>query len=399
MPAAKIPFNEQDRLRNLYSYELLDTLPEKDYDDITNLASFICDTPVSLVTIIDADRQWIKSAHGINMQQTSRDDAFCAHTILKPGEIMMVPNTRNDDRFVDNPFVSGENQIMFYAGIPLLTEEGYPIGSLCVIDNKPKELNETQQQALKMLANQTMRLIQLHKKTKELSRSRQLMLEINRELENFAQVTAENLKLPCDNAIEFTDLIAEKFADALDGDGKQLLSLIKYSCESVKETVNNTLEKANRISMLQDNKMLFTFSNLMQELKQHLHLSSVNITVGKQPENETIYSFKNILLQILSHIISGSSQFNDKQEQRVEISYAQTRNQYVFMLTDNGKGVPVFSRSGKFSLLQATDNNADSADYTINLNKVKELITSLSGMLEMRFEENTGTTFTIRLQK
>ena len=398
MLAADLPVNEQDRLRNLYSYELLDTLPEKDYDDITKLASFICNTPVSLVTLLDKDRQWFKSAQGINVHETPREIAFCSHAILKPDEIMIVPDAEKDERFADNPLVTGDHHATFYAGVPLVTEEGFPIGSLCVLDNEPRELNESQTQSLKILANQTMRLIQLHKKAKELARSRRLLEQINKELEDFAQVTAENLKTPCDNAIEFADLIAEKFDTALDGDGKQLLSLIKYSCESIKNTVDTTLQRTQRINSLQEDKTLFTFTTLMQELKQLVPSALASIALHKQASNDNIYFYKGLLLQMLDCIISASSYFNDTENLQIQIAYKPNKEQYIFLVSDNGKGIPVFSRNGEYTLLNTTGHDKE-RHYTANLNKAKKLATTLSGSLELNFEEGKGTQFIIHAPK
>ncbi len=399
MPAASLPTNEQSRLHNLYSYELLDTLPEQDYDNITKLASFICNTPVSLITLVDKDRQWMKSTYGVTLEQTLREHAFCTHAILKPNEIMIVSDAVKDERFSDNPLVTGDPHVMFYAGVPLLTEEGYAIGSLCVLDSKPGNINESQREALKILANQTMRLMQLHKKTKELVHSRQLMQEINAELENFAQTAAENLKQPCDNAIEFTELIANKFSDTLDVDGKQILSLIKYSCESIKATVDETLERANRLSFLQETKSMFTLTSLMQDLKQMLPSSEGNIAIGNHPDNDSIYFFKNLLLQTLNNIITASTTFNNKQNQFIEISFQQNKQAYVFTIADNGQGIPVVSRGGEFVLLQVNGANNEDNHYVRHLTSAKQIITSLSGSLDMSFEENTGTIFIISVPK
>ncbi len=391
MRTADLPTNEQDRLNNLYSYELLDTLPEKDYDDITKLASHICQTPVSLVTLLDKDRQWFKSAHGLDVQGTSRELAFCSHAILRPDETMVVPDAEKDERFFDNPLVTGDLHVMFYAGVPLLTEEGYPIGSLCVVDNKPRQLDESQLLALKILANQTMRLMQLHKKTKELSRSRQILQEVNSELERFAQTAAENIKLPCDNAIEFTGLIADKFDSTLDADDKQLLSLIKYSCENIKSTIDTTLQRTERISALQDNKSLFTFTTLMQELKQQLPAISGNVMLAAHSDSDNIYFFKNLLLQVMNTVVSASFEFNTAQQPFVDITYKHNKSNYIFTITDNGKGIPVFSRSGGYTLLNDNQNN----NYTDKLNTARKIITTLSGSFEMSFEENKGTHFII----
>src|SRR5436190_14980340 len=118
------PANEQERLQALYEYDILDTLPEKDFDYLTRIAAQICDTPISLITLIDSSRQWFKSHHGIDVQETGKELSFCAHAINTPQQIMVVPDTRLDERFADNPFVTGEPNAVFYAGVPLVTEKG-----------------------------------------------------------------------------------------------------------------------------------------------------------------------------------------------------------------------------------------------------------------------------------
>lgn len=166
------PINEQERLEALYEYDVLDTLPEQDFDYLTAIASQICDTPISLITLIDASRQWFKSNHGIDVRETDRSYSFCAHAINTPNKIMVVPDARFDERFTDNPFVTNEPRVVFYAGVPLVTDAGYALGTLCIIDNKPRMLNEKQYEALRALSNQVVRLLDLRKKNKELAETK-----------------------------------------------------------------------------------------------------------------------------------------------------------------------------------------------------------------------------------
>ena len=168
MITPKIPVNEQERLQALNEYDILDTIPEKDFDHLTKIASQICNTPISLITIIDSSRQWFKSNYGIDVRETGREYSFCAHAINTPQKIMVVPDTRLDERFADNPFVTGAPNAIFYAGVPLVTEDGYALGTLCIIDNKPRILSEEQFEALRALSEQVMRLLELRKKNKEL---------------------------------------------------------------------------------------------------------------------------------------------------------------------------------------------------------------------------------------
>ena len=151
---------------SLKSYDILDSLPEAEYDDITKLASEICQTNVSLISLIDDKKQWFKSIHGLEVKETPRDFAFCTHAILNPNEILIVPDSRLDTRFADNPLVTNDPHVVFYAGVPLVNRDGYPLGSLCVIDSSTKELNANQITALKVLAKHVVSLVELRKTNK-----------------------------------------------------------------------------------------------------------------------------------------------------------------------------------------------------------------------------------------
>lgn len=152
--------SEHARQQALDSYRLVDTLPEAAYDDVVRLASLICHVPMALVTFIDHDRQWFKAKLGVDAQETSRDVAFCDYAIRSPDALMQVRDAREDPRFADNPLVTGEMGIRFYAGVPLVTPGGEALGTVCVIDRTPRELDEQQKQALQSLARITVALLE-----------------------------------------------------------------------------------------------------------------------------------------------------------------------------------------------------------------------------------------------
>lgn len=152
MTIAPFPGHEQERLAALINYNILDTDPEAEFDGMVQLASAICETPIAAISLVDRDRQWFKAIIGLDAKETSRDLAFCAHTILQ-NDILIVPDALKDERFFDNALVTAEPNIRFYAGAPLITTNGYPLGTICVIDHVPRELTQNQQLALKALSS------------------------------------------------------------------------------------------------------------------------------------------------------------------------------------------------------------------------------------------------------
>ncbi|MEP7214127.1 MAG: sensor domain-containing diguanylate cyclase [Acidobacteriota bacterium] len=171
--------DEEERLAVLREHEILDTPPEREYDDITLLASQICGTPISLISFVDEDRQWFKSRVGLEEPETQRDDGFCTYAILNPGETLIVGDAAKDERFASNSLVVGGPRIRFYAGAPLLSKENLALGTLSVLDNQPRSLTERQVEALQALARQlSMRL--------ELRRTTRLLQKANEELKNLS---------------------------------------------------------------------------------------------------------------------------------------------------------------------------------------------------------------------
>ena len=148
--------NEQSRLKELYRYHILDTKPEVELDELAEIASVICNTPMSLITMVDKERTWHKSKYGINIEEAVRKDSFCQHALHNPNEVFVVEDAQLDMKFIDNPFTKGDGAIRFYAGAPLVTPKGYVLGTICVVDTQQKKITDVQKRALQILSKKEM---------------------------------------------------------------------------------------------------------------------------------------------------------------------------------------------------------------------------------------------------
>jgi GAF domain-containing protein len=182
LDARLAPDDETRRLEILQSYNVVDTAAEPAYDDIVSMASLMCATPIALVTLITEDRQWFKARMGLDMSETPRDHAFCAHAIRDPSTIMVVQDATKDPRFMHNPLVVGEPGIRFYAGAPLLTPSGAALGTVCVIDRVPRQLTPAMAQGLQALARQAGELLALRRANSDLETLNQSVMEMQVEL-------------------------------------------------------------------------------------------------------------------------------------------------------------------------------------------------------------------------
>ncbi len=228
LPNVPVPESETQRLAALRSYEILDTLPEQAYDDITVLAAQVCGTPIALVSLVDDKRQWFKSRLGLDVPELPRYVAFCAHAIVKPDELLIVSDALADSRFADNVLVTEQPLIRFYAGAPLVTAEGHALGTLCVIDRVPRTLLGSQLDALKALSRQVVAQLELRRDNAWLPRRNAVLKESREDFQHYeARLREVN-----------AELHRQSFIDGLTGvyNRRALdLHLMKAVADAVKE--------------------------------------------------------------------------------------------------------------------------------------------------------------------
>lgn len=229
-----LPPDEEARLAELLSYRILDTDSDKVLDDITLLASQICETPIALISLVDPDRQWFKSKVGIDVEQTHRNISFCGHAILDQS-LLEINDTRKDVRFHDNPLVVGAPNIRFYAGTPLVTPNGHALGTLCTIDSKPKTLNNLQKSALEILGRNVITHLELLKRNAELS-------QVNNIKTRYLANLSHEFKTPLNAICSFGQLLEEEAkAQQLPIIFQDALNHINASAEKLLAAIDNLL--------------------------------------------------------------------------------------------------------------------------------------------------------------
>lgn len=232
---APLPDNEAQRLKALCKYKILDTASEQAFDDITRLAAQICGTPISLVSLVEAERQWFKSKVGLEATDTSRDISFCAHAILQP-DILIVSDTLADKRFATNPLVTSAPQIRFYAGVPLLSSEGYALGTLCVIDYVPRKLSQEQVGVLRVLSRQVSAQFELRRNLVNLVRANETL-----------QKSEERLRLLESVVVNANDAILITDAEPVDAPGPQIVYVNQAFTSMTGYTLKDVLGKTPRL--------------------------------------------------------------------------------------------------------------------------------------------------------
>lgn len=400
MITPNIPTDEKERLKALLSYQILDSAAEKDFDDIVQLASEICETPISTITLIDSTRQWFKAKVGIDFTQDPREQSFCAHTINDPKKIFEVQDTHKDSRFQDYPNVVGYPHIRSYVGIPLIDNEGFALGSLCVIDNKPKILNSFQKSALEKLANQVIKLLELRKKNFELVENHNLLLTKYKDLEQFAAIVSHDLKSPLNNISSLITLIKESPTCKLDEEGLEMLSYIETSSDELKKLVDAILYyykydnlEVNVTENIRLNDMLLYLIDLLDTKKEFQFVL---------PEkNYKIKSNKTALGQIVYNLLSNAIKYNDKAIGVISVTFSATTEFDIISIKDNGIGIDKanFEKIFKiFETLGKKDRDANKGTG-IGLSTVQKLIQKLDGKIEVQSEIGIGSEFKIYLKK
>ncbi|MDJ1472070.1 GAF domain-containing sensor histidine kinase [Xanthocytophaga flava] len=402
MKAPEIPSNEESRLQALQGYHILDTQPEKDFDDIVQLASQICQTPISLISLVEQQRQWFKSRVGLDYKELPRETSFCGHAILQAG-IFVVKDTHTDERFIDNPLVEGDPGIRFYAGIPLINPDGFRLGTLCVIDRVPRELTSEQQFALQVLGQQVVHQLELRRRNFSLmSAIEQSQAQTNRinhlnEMNSkIISVISHDLRSPLNTIRGMINFL--EIEEGLPIQIQHLIQKLNEMLDSTDEILTTLVQWG--ASQLSGNDMIHSTVNLQELIEkvkqeQEYKAQQKNNTIINLVTIEHIRADKDMLWFILRNLVGNANKFTDSGT--IKISAEKIDKQIKVSVSDTGHGISQDILSTLFSQRQTSRGTQGEKGIGFGLIMCREFIEKLGGSIEVLSEEGKGSLFSFTI--
>ncbi|QYA26586.1 GAF domain-containing sensor histidine kinase [Gramella sp. MT6] len=400
MISPAIPANEEKRLDSIKNLDIIGSLPEETYDSITKLASAICETPIAIISILDREINWFKSKVGTSIERSEREFSFCGHAILEPQKLFEVPNTLKDIRFKDNPLaIAKEGAIRFYAGAPILDEEGLPLGTLCVLDSKEHHLTDAQKTALKALAKQVEVLFEYRRKNKELEKLKNDLDDNNRILRGFASTVSHDLKMPLANMIITADILKAKYSSNLDEEGIKYLNYLKQSGLTLSDYINGLLDHYSS-NVDADKDQEFFLNDLLEDIIDLLNIAE-NCEINLPDNNLKIYGNGAAVGQVFMNLISNSLKYNSNERIIIDIDCTENREFFNFSIQDNGIGIPDNKHDEIFELFTtaAEKDRQGKKGHGIGLSTVKKIVGSLGGFIKVTSIEGEGTRFDFSIKR
>lgn len=399
MIAPEYPKNENERQLAVNKYQLLDTLPEESYDNITALMAYICDVPISLVTLLDRDRNFLKSHHGIPFNESPRAISFCGHAINSDDLITIIEDSRIDERFHDNPLVT-DFKAVFYAGATLINSEGYKLGTLCVYDTKPRKLTDEQIKALLAMARQVTNLFEQHYQNILLNQLQDKLKKRNENLNKFAKVVSHDIKSPLANIISLTELLEAENKGILNDESLQYIEYLKSSSNSLKNYVDGLLKFYKSDELIKDAAEDILVQDIFNELKT-ITDPDHSVIFYLKGNSKTIKTNKSALMQVLINLVTNAIKYNKKPNTEITIDFSENESDYTMSVSDNGDGIPEAFLDKIFNLFSVVgvEDKDGNIGTGIGLAAVKQIIENLGGEIKVTSKLGAGSTFLFSISK
>ncbi len=394
MERAPAPLDEEKRLARLHSYNILDSLDEHEYDQVALLVSEICETPMANISFVDRDRQWFKAVVGLEDRETSRDIAFCSHTILG-NDILTVEDALEDKRFADNPLVVENPGIRFYAGMPLVTPDGYRLGALCAIDTQPRKLTESQSKALKVLSNHIVTLLELRRRNRELEELSDLKTRL-------LAIIGHDIRSPLANVSSAVSLLGKESLS--DSETREIMEELTATLKSTESLLDNLVSWAKRNIDAVDttNTEHIALSQLAQKLTRQMAAdaerkgNTIETNLAGLPE---IKADRDIVEFIVRNLLVNANKFTENGE--ITFSGSQADEHVVLHISDTGVGMPPEKVSGLFNWESRSRAKGTRGEKGSGLALLLsyDMAHRIGATIDVTSEVGVGTTFTLRFRQ
>lgn len=383
--AAALHPNEIERLKALRSYGILDTPIEPSFDDITKIASYVCQTPMSVINLIDEGRQWFKSEIGFGVRETPLDDSICAHAILEQN-FLEVEDTTKDSRFDCNPLVTGSPHLRFYAGALLRTPDGLPLGTVCVLDVKPRALNAQQREVLAALARQVMAQM-------EFRRALVLADRLQRNISRLMAVAGHDLKQPLQVMIMAIDRIRNKLTDEKDRErlGYAIDAGMRMAEELDRLAETSVLGAGLGAPSLHAFPLQDVFDSILANWRLHAEAKGLELIV--LPSKANIVSDPGMLRAILGNLVGNAIKYTERG--RVLVGARKRENAVSIEVLDTGSGIPSEQLSSIFEAFHQI--NPASEGLGLGLSIVRRTAEALGHEIALKSDLARGSHFTVKV--
>jgi len=394
-----VPSNEEERLKALKRYNILDTLSDSEFDRVVHLIAYICDVPIAHISFLDENRQWFKSIIGLDATEVPREISFCQYTIMGT-EMVEIPNTLENDNFKEDPNVIEGLKVRFYAGIPLVTPDGYSIGTVCAIGFEPKKLNEDQKKAISILSKHIMTLLELRNKNVELEEQTKIAELAVYAKDSFLANMSHEIRTPLNAIMGFTDLLAQSNLDSIQRD---YISNVQTAGENLLLIVNDILDLSKIES---GNLIIESYPFNLKEILKHLY----NLLKVKIKDNiefnlfldadmpDIVIGDKGRINQIIMNLAGNAIKFTEEGEITISVKVVEETNEKYtlrFSVKDTGIGITQDKLDTIFDrFTQAEESTTRKFGGTgLGLNIVKQLVELQKGEIQVKSKIGRGSEF------